>query len=106
MDEMCIRDRVHVNAALSVLLPPGTTSINGFWIAESKDNSIPTFYVDDVTLQTGTQPPPPTNQPVSITVDAGLDHHTISPNVYGVAFATSNQLSDLNVTLHLSLIHI
>jgi alpha-L-arabinofuranosidase len=96
---------VHVNASLSVLLPSGTTSINGFWIQESKGNSLPTFYVDDVTLQTGTQPPPPpppTNQPVSITVDAGLDHHSISPYVYGVAFATSNQLSDLNVTLHRS----
>jgi hypothetical protein len=93
---------VHVNAALSVLLPPGTSQIDAFWIEESQGNSIPTFYVDDVTLQTGPQPPPPTNQTVVIKVDAATDHHTINPYIYGVAFATSNQLSDMNVPLHRS----
>jgi hypothetical protein len=93
---------VNVNAPLSALLPPGTTSINGFWIQEAMGNSLPTFYVDAVALQTGTLPPPPTNQPVAITVNAAADNHPINPYVYGVAFATSNQLSDLNVPLHRS----
>ena len=93
---------VNVNAPLSVLLPPGTASINGFWLQEAMGNSIPTFYVDAVALQTGTLPPPPTNQAVAITVNAAADNHPINPYVYGVAFATSNQLSDLNVPLHRS----
>jgi hypothetical protein len=54
-----------------------------------------TFYVDDITLvANGT--PPATNTTASITVDAAINRHPINPFVYGVAFATSNQLADLN----------
>jgi hypothetical protein len=43
-----------------------------------------------------------TNASVTIQVDAALDHHAISPLIYGVAFATSNQLKDLNVPFNRS----
>jgi hypothetical protein len=37
---------------------------------------------------------------VSITVDAQLNRHAISPNIYGTAFATAAQLADLNCPLN------
>jgi glycosyl hydrolase family 44/Big-like domain-containing protein len=40
--------------------------------------------------------------PVPITVDAHLNQLPISPLIYGTAFATSNNLSDLNFTLNRS----
>jgi hypothetical protein len=93
---------VHVNAPLSSLIPPGQSAITGFWIQEAKGKTIPVFYVDDLLLQSGTQPPPPTNQIVTISVDAAADRHPISPYIYGVAFATSNQLSDMNLPVNRS----
>jgi glycosyl hydrolase family 44 len=43
-----------------------------------------------------------TNAAVTVQVDAAADRHAISPLIYGVAFATSNQLKDLNVPLNRS----
>jgi hypothetical protein len=47
-------------------------------------------------------PPPDAVTPVAITVDAQAGRHPISPLIYGVAFASSNQLADLNFTLNRS----
>ena len=46
-------------------------------------------------------PPAPTRT-VAIAVDALANRHAISPMIYGTAFATSNQLSDLNFTMNRS----
>jgi hypothetical protein len=43
-----------------------------------------------------------TNSPVTVTVDAQLNRHAINPLIYGVAFATTTQLSDLNAPLNRS----
>ncbi len=40
------------------------------------------------------------NPTASITVDANANRHAIDPRVYGVAYGTTAQLSDLNVTLN------
>ena len=40
------------------------------------------------------------NPAVSISVDVNADRHAISPNIYGVAHATTAQLSDLNSPLN------
>jgi hypothetical protein len=40
--------------------------------------------------------------PVSVAIDAQANVHAISPMIYGVAFATSNQLADLNFTINRS----
>lgn len=37
---------------------------------------------------------------ITITVDVGANRHPINPNIYGVAHATSTQLSDLNSPLN------
>lgn len=39
---------------------------------------------------------------ITINVDAAANRHPINPNVYGVAFATTAQLADLNVPLNRS----
>jgi hypothetical protein len=43
-----------------------------------------------------------TNATVIVQIDAAADRHPISPLIYGVAFASSNQLKDLNVPLNRS----
>ncbi len=40
------------------------------------------------------------NQAVTINVDASLNRHAINPNIYGVAHATTAELSDLNSPLN------
>ncbi len=46
--------------------------------------------------------PAATNATITIQVDAAADRHSINPLIYGVAFASSNQLKDLNVPLNRS----
>lgn len=41
-------------------------------------------------------------QTINIPIDASADRHRISPNVYGLNFATGTQLADLHVTLNRS----
>jgi len=80
------------------------TDFDGFWLQVQNSGLAPTFYVDDITLIGGTNSPPPslTNAPVAITVNAALNQRPISPLIYGVAFATSNQLAELNSPLNRS----
>jgi hypothetical protein len=75
-----------------------------FSIQDRSGAAEPTFYVDDIVLVTNNAPPAPpgTNAPVAITVDAQLNRHSISPLIYGTAFASSNQLADLNFTMNRS----
>jgi len=39
---------------------------------------------------------------VTITIDAAANRHQINPNIYGVAFATTADLADLNSPLNRS----
>src|SRR5207247_1641810 len=47
-------------------------------------------------------PPPTTNSTVIIRVDAASSRHSISPEIYGVAFASTAGLNDLNSPLNRS----
>src|SRR5258708_6063871 len=40
------------------------------------------------------------NPAVTLSVDVNANRHAINPNVYGLAYATTQQLSDLNVPLN------
>src|SRR5450631_3205185 len=62
----------------------------------------PTFYVDDITLTAAPPTTTVTNAPVVITVNAQLNRHAISPQIYGTAFASASQLQDLNFTMNRS----
>ncbi len=73
-----------------------------FSIQDRSGSAQPTFYVDDITLIGGLPAMSVTSTPVAITVNALLNRHPISPLIYGVAFASSNQLSDLNAPLNRS----
>jgi Glycoside hydrolase family 44 len=77
------------------------TTFDGFWLQVQSSGVAPTFYVDDLSLSTNAITAG-TNAPVSITVNASVNRHSISPLIYGVAFASSNQLSDLNLPLNRS----
>ena len=90
-----------ITVPLSSLGVANQPSFDGFWIQSTTRAQLPAFYVDDITL-TASSTPPITNTPVSITVDAQLNRHPISPLIYGVAFASSNQLADGNFTLNRS----
>ena len=93
----------HINITLAALGVASQPNFSGFWIQDSLGALQPTFYVDDITLLANTNPPPPiTNSAVSIAVDAGVNRRAISPLIYGIAFASSNQLADLNVPLNRS----
>jgi hypothetical protein len=67
-------------------------------------SSVGAYYVDDISLQTNGTPPPPatTNILATIAVDAQSNQHAISPLIYGVAFASSSQVLDLNAPINRS----
>jgi hypothetical protein len=88
---------------LSALGVANQPNMDGFWIQSLSGSPIPVFYVDDIALlAAGTSGPPVTNITVTIGIDAQANRKPISPLIYGTAFATSNQLSDLNFTLNRS----
>jgi hypothetical protein len=73
-----------------------------FSIQDRSGAAEPTFYVDDIILQAGAPILPGTNANVTIQIDAQANRHAINPLIYGVAFASSSQLLDLNAPLHRS----
>lgn len=85
---------------LSTLGAASKSNLDGFWIQDRSGASFPAFYVDDVRLLSAST----TNVPltITITVDAARDRKPINPYIYGVAFASSNDLADLNVPLNRS----
>jgi hypothetical protein len=86
-------------AALGVAASP---NFDGFWIQAQSGSPIPTFYVDDISLTTNAITAG-TNANVTVQIDVLANRHTISPLIYGVAFAaSSSQLQDLNTPLHRS----
>lgn len=87
---------------LSSLGVANHTNFTGIVIQGAVDAVLPAFYVDDISLVTNGITVPGANGPVTITVDAQAGRTPISPLIYGVAFANSNQLSDLNFTLNRS----
>ena len=78
-----------VTLSMSALGVANQANFTGFWLQAEGGSTVPTFYVDDISLVTNAVTAG-TNAPVSITVDAQANRHAISPMIYGVAFATSN----------------
>lgn len=85
-------------ASLGVANAPDFTR---FSIKDRAGAATQVFYLDDILLLTNGAPPV-TNTAANITVDAQLNRHPISPLIYGVAFASSNQLNDLNCPINRS----
>jgi hypothetical protein len=91
-----------ITCSLSKLGVADQATFTGLWIQGVGTSPLPVFYVDDLVLQSGTPPAASTNTAVAVRVDALANQHPISPLIYGVAFATSNDLNSLNFTLNRS----
>jgi hypothetical protein len=89
---------------LTALGVANVSDFDGFWLQVQSPNAEPTFYVDDIVLIGGTNIPPPqaTNSLFTVTINATLNQHAINPMIYGVAFASASQLSELNSPLNRS----
>ena len=85
-----------VTVPLTALGLSTTTAMTGFWIADTGTYGQPAFYVDDVLLNAK----PVNTAPVAINVDAAANRHAINAQVYGTAYASSDMLADLNITLN------
>ena len=90
-----------ITLSLASLNAANQPNVSGFWLEDRTGLAQPTFYLDDIALLTNGVATA-TNTPVTIAVDAQLNRHAISPLIYGVAFASSNQLSDLNFAINRS----
>ena len=86
--------------SLNTLGVASATDFDGFWLQSRIAGVTPTFFVDDISLISGSAPA--TNGTTTIGIDAQLNRHPISPLIYGVAFASSNQLIELNSPLNRS----
>ncbi len=91
-----------ISIPLSALGVANQPNLDGFWIQSTSGSPIPTFYVDDIVLNAGPPPVPGTNAIAVMTVNVVSNRHSISPLIYGTAFATSSQLADLNCPLNRS----
>jgi hypothetical protein len=76
-------------------------SFDGIWIWNYNGFTNPIFYAANFTLVADTNPPAP-NPTNYIGIDVGMNRHPISSMIYGTAFASSNQLADLNFTMNRS----
>ena len=90
-----------VTLSMSALGVANQANFTGFWLQAEGSSTVPTFYVDDISLVTNVIIAG-TNAPISISINASSNRIPISPLIYGVAFASSNQLSDLNFTMNRS----
>jgi Glycoside hydrolase family 44 len=82
-------------------------NFTGFVVQDSQGQAWPTFYMDDIVLVTNSTTGSSgggngTNAAVTVQISGAMNRHAISPQIYGVAFATSNELADLNFTLNRS----
>jgi hypothetical protein len=90
-----------ISVPLSAIGVANASNMDGFWIQSQSSGTIPTFYLDDITLNTNAVVAG-TNTTAVIAVDAAANRHPISPLIYGLAFASSAQLADLNFPLNRS----
>ena len=90
-------------SAIDVANEPNFT---GFVIQDSQGQAWPAFYADDIMLVTNSTGNSGggngTNAVVTVQINGAQNRHPISPQIYGVAFATSNELADLNFTMNRS----
>ena len=94
-----------ITIPLTALGVANANNFDRFTIQLTSFGTVNAYYVDDIVLVTNTSSTPAspvTNAPVAITVDAQLNRHSISPLIYGVAFASSNELADLNYPMNRS----
>lgn len=91
-----------VSLTFAALGVAGDASFDGFWIQSRTASTQAKFFVDDIVLKAGVAEPPGTNAAVVLEVDAARNRKAINPLIYGLAFASTEALVDLNVPLNRS----
>lgn len=86
--------------SLKALGVENTTALDGFWIQSTVGAAQPVFYLDDVALEFASNGPVSEVLVANITVDTELNRKPINPWIYGVAFASTAQLRELNAPLN------
>ena len=82
----------HVTISLSSLSAASQPNLDGFWIQNTGSGSIPTFYVDDVTLLSSGATAPTSG---NITINASQPVRIIDPRLFGINTAIwDNQLGN------------
>ncbi|MGO8699827.1 MAG: glycoside hydrolase family 44 protein [Limisphaerales bacterium] len=85
---------------LTVLGVANSVNFDGLWFWNTTGGTEPAFYVGDIVLTPAGPPAPnPTNL---VMIDVASNRHPISSMIYGMAFASASQLSDLNCTMNRS----
>ncbi len=75
-------------------------NFDGFYLQERTGGGQPVFYVDDVVLLAATNQVVSTNGAHVVEVDVAAGRQRIDPRIYGVAYASSNQLRLLKAPLN------
>jgi hypothetical protein len=83
---------------LSALGLTGAQLLGDLWIWNTTDANQAQFYLDGMWMAATTSAPPATV--ANITVDAAAGRHPIDPRIYGTAYATTAQLTDLGAPLN------
>ncbi len=95
---------VHLSAPINQSLALG--NVPGICFCMNSYDGYPLFtmtnWIDNISLVADAPQPAPPNPTNFIGINAGANRHPISPLIYGAAFATSNQLADLNFTMNRS----
>ncbi|HEY8562272.1 MAG TPA: glycoside hydrolase family 44 protein [Pyrinomonadaceae bacterium] len=88
-----------VTIPLSSLGMNSGSTMDGFWIQDRSGAAQAVFYVDNIALVSGTEPPPPSGS-VTIQINAALNRRAINPLIYGTAYASTAQLLELGAPLN------
>jgi hypothetical protein len=72
-----------INVPMSSLIPAGQTQMDGFWIQDATGTTQPTFYVDDITLQSVQPMPSVSVAPASLTILVG-SNMVLTANATGI----------------------
>jgi len=81
-----------VSVPLSALGADSRTDVNGFWVQEGAGQDSPTFYIDDMVLESGTPPTPP------MRIDGmGIYDDALSNGWQNWSWASVNTASTANV---------
>lgn len=80
----------------SVLVPGGGGSFNEIWFQDSTGTNQPALLLDDLWLVEDPTPP----ATVMITVDPALDRRPVSAHLFGVNFATPQQVAQVGYTVN------
>ncbi len=73
----------------------GVETIGGLIWQDASGGPQPSFYLDEIAFVAGPPPPAP-----ALSIEAAQDRHPISPQIYGLNFASPELLAELRIPVH------